>query len=136
MCVWKHTLEGTGRGGFGSLFNCLAHTVKAGGTKQQPQVRHHRAGSSAVGQAQRHKEVLLEVRPVRLRAGDDSCGMQVRRGLPLQDLSGKRGFPDDGQPKGTGGPLDASYQGEQQQQQSPRMPVAAGAVSSPLSPKE
>ena len=35
---------------------------------------------------------------------------QVRRGLPLQDLSGKRGFPDEGPPKGSGGPLDSSVQ--------------------------
>ena len=35
---------------------------------------------------------------------------QVRRGLPLQDLSGKRGFPDEGPPKGSGGPLDPSVQ--------------------------
>ena len=35
---------------------------------------------------------------------------QVRRGLPLQDLSGKRGFPDEGPPKGSGGPLDPAVQ--------------------------
>ena len=47
----------------------------------------------------------VHARPVTLPAA------QVRRGLPLQDLTGKRGFPDDGMPeKGSGGPLDPAAQ--------------------------